>query len=190
MFFRRTILALRLLWLGAIGGYLLYIAWWGSWVRSPWPVAQVSGNFKDSLDVLAATTWLPAAVVPVLIPLYRRHVRALVRRHKGVVCLGCAYDLAGADSFGVCPECGRAFVKDQLPRAWARAGFPLHDLALPLHTPHAVGHDAVSHRAPTDEHIQPDIARAGSAKPGYRDLRPNTDPRLEERYVPERRGVE
>jgi hypothetical protein len=192
MFFRRVILALRLVWLVAIGGYLLFLAWWGSWVRSPWPVTQVNATFRETLDALAMTMWLPAALVPVLIPMYRSRVLALVRRHRGVVCMGCAYDLAGADSFGVCPECGRAFVKDQLPRAWARAGFPLSELDVPLRTPHAVGHDAVSHRS----HDQGRGAEGGGAarasdgafRPGYRDLRPNTDPRLAERYEPERTG--
>lgn len=63
----------------------------------------------------------------VLMSRTRRRIRrmaALAARTDGAMCLDCGYLLRGLGDEGRCPECGTAFVREEVQRVWKRwAGF-------------------------------------------------------------------
>ncbi len=118
MFPLRIIALLRLAWLGLFLAAASYVALWYHLGTADFTKLILIHPFSGIILLLAAIT-----IVPLLITIYKRHVRALVQSMDYLICPRCAYDLRGCDSFGPCPECGRPYARDLLPRDWSRAGF-------------------------------------------------------------------
>lgn len=123
MFPRRVILGLRLLMLACIGSWLLFIGLC---------VAFGFGTVAKMTVVnplhLIAIGWIPTIIVWLLLIAYCQRVRRQVKEMDFLMCPKCGYDLRGCDSFGPCPECGRAYARDKLPLEWHRGGFAAREV--------------------------------------------------------------
>ncbi len=118
MFPLRIIALLRLAWLACFLAAAAYAALWyhlgTKQLQQLILIKPISGVILLAAAIL---------IMPLTITLYKRHVRALVQSMDYLLCPRCAYDLRACDSFGPCPECGRPYARDLLPRDWSRAGF-------------------------------------------------------------------
>jgi ssDNA-binding Zn-finger/Zn-ribbon topoisomerase 1 len=70
--------------------------------------------------------WFGGAILLALVlfiarPLVRLRGNRTVQRFAFQLCPGCRYHLAHLPDPGVCPECGRAFSREELKRAWVTA---------------------------------------------------------------------
>lgn len=118
MFPRRVIFALRLLMLACIGAWLLFIG-----ICIAFGVPGLMKLTVVNPLYLIAIGWIPAVIVWLVLIAYGQRVRAQVKEMDYLMCPKCGYDLRGCDSFGACPECGRAYARDKLPLDWHRGGF-------------------------------------------------------------------
>jgi hypothetical protein len=112
MFPRRVISLFRL-------GIFACIAAWATSIV----IAVLTAPITSQFATLLACGWLPAFIVWIALRFYYAHVRRMVQHMDYLICPKCGYDLHGCDSFGACPECGRAYARDKLPLDWHRGGF-------------------------------------------------------------------
>lgn len=118
MFPCKVIFALRLLMYLCIGAWLLFISLCVSYGVGLMAKLTILNPLH-----LIAIGWIPASIVWLILLVYCQRVRAQVKAMEYLMCPKCGYDLRGCDSFGPCPECGRAYTRDKLPLDWHRGGF-------------------------------------------------------------------
>jgi hypothetical protein len=83
------------------------IAWWNS-------------GFPDwAWYVAVAVLTMGGGAVSIIWCFGTEHEERFLRRHSFALCTGCQYPLSGLGATGVCPECGRAFTREDSQSFWS-----------------------------------------------------------------------